>query len=353
MRSAWSIVVMALAVQGCVWAGEYKELEAKHGHLLDVKETWDSEQSELSRRVEDTRLAYQRMTVDQGVLKSQMDSILQALRASKSDLQTISNKVEGQGNLIKEQQHQFGLVTDHFSQVISQVATLAETNHMLANRVEQLTKVTKQTATKVADVNKKISSGGVKRASATSDGAEPTDDAGPKEKAAVLSGVEKMPATISPPSPVADGYESISSPGVSSGPQTSSLSPTSTGTTDLATGGTLSVATGSAPIVQSSVVSTPSSGAGLKPELAMKSGRWQQVKDLLRIGGSTPAKGSEMSASPVVSKSPAASGASHVGEAMAASPRPQSLSTISSTPGVPAPGAVIPSPLITQPSTQP
>lgn len=342
MKSVWGvwIVALAIAMQGCVSAGQYHDLEAKHGHLLDVKETWDSEQAELSRRVEDTRLAYQRMTVDQGTIKTQLDGIQQALRSSKSDLQMLANKVDGQGNLFKEQQHQFLVVTDHFSQVISQVATLAETNHMLANRVEQLTKVSKQTATKVADVTKKMASVGGKRPSHSADGIE-SDEAVVKEKPVVLPSpvADAMPASgkVLNPTGELSGSSSVSSLPVV--PDPSFFPSTSSGSLEGLHPVPSPVSNESSPVVSSSVSSTsgPESGSSAAP--VVKSGRWQQLKDMVGLGRSTASKGTSVGSKPVVSSVP-----SHTGEALAASPKMQSLSTISSTPGVPAPGAVIDAP---------
>lgn len=353
MKRAWGVVVIAVAMQGCVSAGQYHDLEAKHGHLLDVKETWESEQADLSRRVEDTRVAYQRMTVDQGTIKAQLEAIQQSLRASKSDLQILGNKVEGQGNLFKEQQHQFTVVTDHFGQVITQVATLAETNHMLANRVEQLTKVTKATATKVADVNKKIASGAGKRSTASGEGGESEEVAG-KDKHPVLSGgVEPVPTSgkVVNPSGVTAGSPAVSSMPVA--PDPSSLSPTSARSLEGMSPVNPTVASVSASVVPPPVSAMLSPDVTEKPVSLAKPGRWQQLKELVGMGRPNAAHGSEQSRPSVVSKPVPSSGPSHGGEALAASPTVHSLSTISATPGVPAPGGVIDAPLTIPSSIQP
>ncbi len=333
------VVLMALMTQGCVGLGDYQALEDKHSHLLDVKETWESEQSELSRRVEDARLAYQRMTVEQANLKTQIESVVQAVRATKSDMQTLGNTVEGQGNLFKEQQRQFGIVTDHFSQVIAQGATLAETNTMLANRVEGLTKLTKQTATKVADVNKKIARAGAKRTVTAVESSE-TEESGAKEKPVVLSNKDVLPVSPAPASPGPDASEAspVAGPGapLTASPNPSAIHP--------AHGPVAAGGEGHAKPLASVAPSTPEAVLAPKSESSTKSGRWEQVKDLLGKIRPTSKKGPEAPAPTALSRPAPATGPSHAGEAMAAAPEPHGLSTISLSPGIPAPGAVIPVP---------
>lgn len=356
MKRGLGVVLLVLAVQGCVLAGDYQQLESKHSHLLDVKETWESEQSDLSRRVEDARMAYQRMTVEQGTLKAQLESVLQAVRSAKGDIQTLGNKVEGQANLLKEQQHQFGVVTDHFTQVISQVATLAETNQMLANRVEQLTKVTKQTATKVADVNKKLASGGAKRPVAK---AEPVEneahgtteihtpsgsgDVVPTGAAASGSGGEL--------SDRANGLAPTSaSVSISSAVAPSAMaSPAQVGPPALPADVLPSVREAAMPPLVSASSSAPASAVSPATDGSPTTGRWTQLKELFGMKRPMPKKGPETPASTVSSAPVGPSSSSHAGEAMAASPGPHTLSTISVTPGVPAPGGVISSPSAPKP----
>ena len=321
MQRVVLVALVAAVAQGCVGIGTYKELEGRHSHLLDVKEQWESEQSDLSRRVEDTGLAYQRLIVDQGAFKQQMESVLQNMRAVKSDLQLLSPKVEGQGTTIKEQLQQYTALRDQFSQVISQVATLAETNLMLANRVEQLTKLTKLTAMKVAEANKKSVSVAMKPPSAT---LEPSGARESGLKGAAVSGLNGPsdpgahhvtpvalvpPASSSPRDP-----ETITAPdGV--GVKASPVEPI-------------------VPVLSSDVVNA-------KDAPTAKPSFWEQFKAY--VGGSrvpqkqdpvAPVSTVPQQPSPTIVFSPTA-------EAMAAPPEGRALSTISSSPGTPAPGAVI------------
>lgn len=317
----WILVALIAAVaQGCVGLGAYKELEGKHSHLLDVKEQWESEQSELSRRVQDTWLAYQRSMVDQGTFKSQMELALLSLRAVKSDVQILSPKVEGQGTTIKEQLQQYTALRDQFTQVMSQVATLAETNTMLANRVEQLTKLTKQTALRVAEAKKRPPTVASIKPSTI-----PDHSGGPGSTEPTGTRLNAVP-----------GLDTSSDPPVALVPQVVSIPPVPE---PVLAGERLDT-----------TVSLPTdNAASVKPAPTAPISRWQQFKDLFGLGGLPLKKSPEPSASTVSSEPPAVTGSSSPGEALAAVPRSRALSTISSHPGIPAPGAVIHVPPLPQP----
>lgn len=335
MKKWLGVVLMALTTQGCVGLGDYKDLEGKHSHLLDVKETWESEQSDLSKRVADIRLAYQRMTVDQGTLKGQLDSILQAVRSTKADIQAMGNKVEGQGNILKEQQHQMGTVTDHFSQVISEVATLSETNHMLANRVEQLMRVTKQTARNVADANKRMASAGMKRPPMSVESPE-TEAHGSKETPGdrIQTDVQSVSSALPPPGSVMSEVPTVGSPVTPLAPQSSLVVPITSASGELTTA--------TSPAVVGTLVKPLESGVSPTSDGTVSTSRWEQLKELFGKIRPVLKKGPEAPAPTAMSVPVPATGSSHAGEAMAAPfPKLQNLSTISSFPGIPAPGSVI------------
>lgn len=343
MKRWLGVVLMALTTQGCVGLGDYKDLEGKHSHLLDVKETWESEQSDLSKRVEDIRLAYQRMTVDQGTLKGQLDSILQAVRSTKADIQAMGNKVEGQGNILKEQQHQMGTVTDHFSQVISEVATLSETNHMLANRVEHLTRVTKQTARNVADANKRMASAGTKRPPMSVESPE-TEAHGSKETPGdrIHTDVQSVSSALPPPGSVMSEVPAVGSPVTPVAPQPSLVVPITSASGEPTTATSPAVVGSFVKPLESGVSPTSFDVGAPTSDGTVSTSRWEQLKELFGKIRPVQKKGPEAPAPTAMSVPVPSTGSSHAGEAMASPfPKPQSLSTISSFPGNPAPGSVI------------
>ena len=123
---------------GCVGWWTYEQLHAKHDHLLDVKEQWESEQQSLEARVEDTARAYRHVSVEQTTLKHQVDKVIDTMRSAKEDIRLASVKIDRQDAILRTQQEHMTDLGQKFLSVMSQVATLAETNSALANRMDQI-----------------------------------------------------------------------------------------------------------------------------------------------------------------------------------------------------------------------
>jgi hypothetical protein len=138
MYRAVLMLPIILMTPGCVGWWTYDELHAKHDHLLDVKEQWESEQQSLEARVEDTARAYQHVSVEQTTLRHQVDKIIDTMRSAKEDLRIASVKIDRQDAVLRTQQVQMTDLGQKFVSVMSQVATLAETNSALANRIDQI-----------------------------------------------------------------------------------------------------------------------------------------------------------------------------------------------------------------------
>ncbi|MDF0667114.1 MAG: hypothetical protein P0119_13705 [Nitrospira sp.] len=138
MYRAVLLLPIILMAPGCVGWGTYDELHAKHDHLLDVKEQWESEQQSLETRVEDTARAYQHVSVEQTSLKHQVDRVIDTMRSAKEDLRIAGVKIDRQDAILRTQQEQMTDLGKKFVSVMSQVATLAETNSALANRMDQI-----------------------------------------------------------------------------------------------------------------------------------------------------------------------------------------------------------------------
>lgn len=138
MYRAVLLLPIILMAPGCVGWGTYDELHAKHDHLLDVKEQWESEQQSLETRVEDTARAYQHVSVEQTSLKHQVDRVIDTMRSAKEDLRIAGVKIDRQDAILRTQQEQMTDLGQKFLSVMSQVATLAETNSALANRMDQI-----------------------------------------------------------------------------------------------------------------------------------------------------------------------------------------------------------------------
>jgi hypothetical protein len=131
-------VPILLTTPGCVGWWTYDELHAKHDHLLGVKEQWESEQQSLETRVEDTARAYQHVSVEQTTLKHQVDQVIDTMRSAKEDLRITSGKIDRQNAVLRTQQEHMTDLGQKFVSVMSQVATLAETNSALTNRMDQI-----------------------------------------------------------------------------------------------------------------------------------------------------------------------------------------------------------------------
>ena len=138
MYRAVLLLPIILMAPGCVGWGTYDELHAKHDHLLDVKEQWESEQQSLETRVEDTARAYQHVSVEQTTLKHQVDRVIDTMRSAKEDLRVAGVKIDRQDAILRSQQEHMTDLGQKFVSVMSQVATLAETNSALANRMDQI-----------------------------------------------------------------------------------------------------------------------------------------------------------------------------------------------------------------------
>lgn len=138
MYRAVLLLPIILMAPGCVGWGTYDELHAKHDHLLDVKEQWESEQQSLETRVKDTARAYQHVSVEQTSLKHQVDRVIDTMRSAKEDLRIAGVKIDRQDAILRTQQEQMTDLGQKFLSVMSQVATLAETNSALANRMDQI-----------------------------------------------------------------------------------------------------------------------------------------------------------------------------------------------------------------------
>lgn len=138
MYRAVLLLPIILMTTGCVGWWTYDELHAKHDHLLDVKEQWESEQQSLETRVEDTARAYQHVSVEQTTLKHQVDRVIDTMRSAKEDLRIASVKIDRQDAVLRTQQEHMTDLGQKFVSVMSQVATLAETNSALANRMDQI-----------------------------------------------------------------------------------------------------------------------------------------------------------------------------------------------------------------------
>lgn len=344
MRRLGVITLGTVMLAGCVGQSDYRDLEAKHGHLLDVKEQWEAEKSEVASTVEETRRSYHHMSMEQGALKVQMDTALQSLRSAKADLQAISNKVDGQGVLFREQQRQTAVLTDQFGQVLSKVAALAETNHELATRVNQLAKVTQQMAMKV-DAAKKVSVASAKRASGKTD---KSDEGGvSKEKSTEPTPAETPVATkvtavmpgptvgIDPDSSTTpgSGWQGVAATKPESAVPSAAPAPMNTGIN-----GSVSVAASPAMNHTWPPALAPAplpSALAKASEPAASKGRWEQLKDM--IGKARTGGGKSVDA-----PAPTALSLGSAGEANAASfPQERRFGTISSVEGTPAPGAVI------------
>ena len=138
MYRAVLLLPIIFMAPGCVGWGTYDELHAKHDHLLDVKEQWESEQQSLESRVEDTARAYQHVSVEQTTLKHQVDKVIDTMRSAKEDLRIAGVKIDRQDAILRTQQEHMTDLGQKFVSVMSQVATLAETNSALANRMDQI-----------------------------------------------------------------------------------------------------------------------------------------------------------------------------------------------------------------------
>ena len=138
MYRAVLLLPIILMAPGCVGWGTYDELHAKHDHLLEVKEQWESEQQSLETRVEDTARAYQHVSVEQTTLTHQVDRVIETMRSAKEDLRVAGVKIDRQDAILRTQQEHMIDLGQKFVSVMSQVATLAETNSALANRMDQI-----------------------------------------------------------------------------------------------------------------------------------------------------------------------------------------------------------------------
>ena len=137
-----------LILAGCVSSVSYGDLKAKHDHLLSVKEQWESEQQAIEERVENTTRAYHQVSVEQGNLKAQNDQVLTAVRVVKDDVRNTNAKVDRQMDRqeanLRAHEERMAQMEGRFTELMAKVTTMAETNHALTGRVDQLlTKMTK------------------------------------------------------------------------------------------------------------------------------------------------------------------------------------------------------------------
>ena len=138
MKGGMWMSIGVLVLSGCVSSATYGELKAKHDHLLSVKEHWEGEQQAIEERVENTTRAYHHVSVEQGNLKAQNDQVLTAMRTVKDEVRNTNSKVDRQEVNLRAHEERMVQMEGRFTELMTNVATMAETNHALANRVDQL-----------------------------------------------------------------------------------------------------------------------------------------------------------------------------------------------------------------------
>ena len=138
MKGGMWMSIGVLVLSGCVSSATYGELKAKHDHLLSVKEHWEGEQQAIEERVENTTRAYHHVSVEQGNLKAQNEQVLTAMRTVKDEVRNTNSKVDRQDSNLRAHEERMVQMEGRFTELMTNVATMAETNHALANRVDQL-----------------------------------------------------------------------------------------------------------------------------------------------------------------------------------------------------------------------
>lgn len=138
MKGRMWMTTGVLVLSGCVSSATYGELKAKHDHLLSVKEHWEGEQQAIEERVENTTRAYHHVSVEQGNLKAQNEQVLTAVRTVKDEVRNTNSKVDRQEGNLRAHEERMVQMEGRFTELMANVATMAETNHALANRVDQL-----------------------------------------------------------------------------------------------------------------------------------------------------------------------------------------------------------------------
>lgn len=149
-RFAWSIMPVLLA--GCVSSGEYERVRTQYDHLKEVKTEWEIEKDDLSQRVDAVQRAYSNVSKDQGALQVQQEQAKTDIARVRDDARVLAGKVASQ-------ETQMSALDQKFNKVLERLGLLAETNEVLANRVESLIDKLGALTAAMTPVRSKISKG--------------------------------------------------------------------------------------------------------------------------------------------------------------------------------------------------